>query len=64
MCRNKLGSELIFISKINRDGKSVEILPKAPKSELQTVFKITHLSLSHETFIASEFNTYIVKIKP
>jgi hypothetical protein len=64
MCRSKLGSELIFISKINRDGKSLEILCKTPKSELGTVFKITPLSLSSETFIASEFNSYIVKIKP
>ncbi len=64
MCRSKLGSELLFISKINRDGKSVDILSKTPKSELQTVFKLTSLSLSNETFIASEFNSYVVKIKP
>lgn len=64
MSRSKLGSKLLFISRINRDGKSVDILSKAPKSELQTVFKLTSLSLSNETFIASEFNSYVVKIKP
>jgi hypothetical protein len=64
MCRSKKGSELIFISKINRDGLSVDVLHKAPKSELGTVFKLTSLSLSKETFIASSFNSYIVKLKP
>ena len=64
MCKSKLGSELIFISKINRDGKSVEVLSKNPRSELGTVFKLTSLSISNGTFIASEFNSYIVKLKP
>lgn len=58
------GNELIFISSINRDGKGVTDLSKDDMSFVNnTIFKLTSLSISNKTFIASEMNAYVVKFK-
>jgi len=61
----KKGSKLNFISRIDRHGLRTH---KVPEVELPTlnkeVFKINSLSVSNETFIASGFNSYVVKLKP
>lgn len=70
----KKGKKLEFISLIKRDGSgTIPIGSKNLKNYPQTAcviylnevkFKLTTLSLSEETFIASEFNSYVVKLKP
>lgn len=58
------GKDLIFISNIHRDGKGVTDLTTTDMShENNTDFEINSLSISKKTFIASEFNSYVVKKK-
>jgi len=62
--------ELEFISQINRDGLGVS---KVSKSYLKCMlenplsinedFELTCLSLSEKTFIASNFNSFVVRLK-
>ena len=61
----KLGKELIFISQINRDGSGTDTnISQAYIDMMQNdVFKVFHLSLSEKTFIAIEFNSFVVKLK-
>ncbi len=61
----KLGRDLIFISQINRDGSGTDTnISKDYISMMQDdVFKVFHLSLSEKTFIAIEFNSFVVKLK-
>jgi hypothetical protein len=62
----KLGSELIFISKINQDGSGISPIPdgflKNPLI-LGDVYKLRPLSMTYKTFIAFRVGVYIVKIK-
>ncbi len=59
----KTGKELIFISCISRDGSgTVKVSEKLPAYE-NTQFEMNCLSVSLGTWIASEFNSYVVKIK-
>jgi len=61
---NKLGYDLKFISKIKRDGSGTETLTK--EEELlnnSEKFNLTRLSISEGTYIASGFNSFVVKIK-
>lgn len=59
-----LGKNLIFISRISSDGKSItDISNKIIIKENNTNFKLTSLSITHKTYIANEFNTYVVKLK-
>jgi hypothetical protein len=59
-----LGSELIFISRIKRDGSGVEYCSGLDMSGLDnTLFEINCLSGTQKTFIATEFNAYVVKKK-
>lgn len=70
----KKGKKLEFISFIKRDGSgTIAIGTKNLKDYPQTdcvnylnevKFKLTTLSLSEETYIASEFNSFVVKLKP
>lgn len=59
------GSDLIFISRILRDGSGVEriddqeVMAHVENAE----FTLASLSITHGTFIASEFNSYVVKKK-
>lgn len=61
----KLGRDLIFISQINRDGSGTDTnISKDYISMMHDdVFKVFHLSLSEKTFIAIEFNSFVVKLK-
>jgi hypothetical protein len=56
------GKKLIFISVIKRDGSGTTNIEDRNNSSLdEESFKINPLSLSNETFIASAFNSYVVK---
>lgn len=57
----KKGSELEFISRISRTGKSVELMTTVHHSLKNETFKLTRLSLTEDTWIASGFNSYVVK---
>lgn len=51
--------ELIFISQIKRDGSGVEEVKYIPDG----IFELRYLSLSQKTFIAFNFNAFVVKLK-
>lgn len=58
------GAQLIFISQINRDGKGVTDKSNEDMSHIfEEDFEINSLSITQGTFIASQFNSYVVKIK-
>jgi len=60
----RYGCELIFISKINSDGKGINpVTEKLTKLENQDIFILNCLSISKGTFIASSMSTYVVKLK-
>lgn len=60
----KFGHELEFISWINRDGSGTVVVPKDQEEWAQNeLFKLNRLSISEDTWIASGFNSYVVKIK-
>lgn len=66
----KKAHELIFISQINRDGSGTS---KVSESYLKSMlenrlmkdsdFDVRVLSLSEKTFIASNFNSFVVRLK-
>lgn len=62
----KKAKELEFISQINRDGSGTT---KVGQSYLDSLFEsnedfeLRPLSLSEGTFIASNFNSFVVKLK-
>ena len=58
------GKNLIFISRINRDGSGTIDVSNQDMSNLnESTFTIICLSITLKTFIAGEFNSYIVKMK-
>lgn len=65
----KKASELIFISRILRDGSGVQQVTVEHQKQLESAkyvdeeYKLNFLSLSDKTFIASGFNSYVVKLK-
>lgn len=60
----KFGKDLIFISQIKRDGSGVTDVSKEYIEMMENdLFHLTYLSLSEKTFIASEFNSFVVKLK-
>jgi len=71
----RLGKKLDFISLIKRDGSGVVMVGEEWNSDMDypkiddmsyvddDVFNITCLSLTNKTFIASGFNSFVVKIK-
>lgn len=64
----RFGSELEFISRISADGKKIEVLNETEKGKTSSllkkdVFKLSCLSISNLTFIASGMNSYVVKLK-
>ena len=60
----KLGSELIFISWIKRDGRGTKMVKKVHIEIMQNErFKMMQLSLTEKTFIACKFNAFVVKLK-
>lgn len=62
-------SELVFISRIKRDGLGVEPISTTEQSRLSSaefcddVFVTNRLSITHGTYIASGFNSYVVRYK-
>ncbi len=69
MAKRVKASELQFISRIKRDGSGVQILGKkdceklASAEHFDDVFTLNSLSITHGTYIASGFNSYVVKYK-
>ena len=71
----KLGKELEFISLIKRDGSGTIPVgtpwtpgggnPKTDdmKYEDEEEFELNRISLTHKTYIASGFNTWVVKLR-
>lgn len=57
------GSRLEFISSINRDGSGTHPVSIDMSSLNDTIFTLTSLSITNGTYIASEFNSFIVKLK-
>ena len=61
----KKAQELDFISWIKRDGSAAV---KVPKDMLEDIlqcndkFQLNRLSLKHNTYVASGFNSFVVKI--
>ena len=67
----KKAHELEFISVINRDGSGTEpLMPSFLSAMLNNPlysdgdYELHRLSLSEETFIAFNFNAYVVRLKP
>lgn len=58
----KYGYELIFISRINRDGSGVTICENMDYLS-KTKFRMSSLSLSNKTLIACEMDSFVVKLK-
>ena len=63
--------ELEFISQIKRDGSGTEKVKENYLNEMlenplmkDEYFKLHRLSLSENTFIAINFNAFVVKLKP
>lgn len=71
----KLGKELEFISLVKRDGSGTVAVgtkwtrgSENPKTDDMSYldddeFEINIISLTHKTFIASGFNTWVVRLK-
>lgn len=57
------GSQLEFISFINRDGNGTTPVIAEILNFDDTIFTLTSLSITQGTYIASEFNSYVVKLK-
>lgn len=60
-------TELKFISQIERDGSGVKEITTEHLEHLLKFnegYTLSSLSLTEQTFIASNFNVYVVKIKP
>ncbi|WP_296683639.1 hypothetical protein [Flavobacterium sp.] len=67
----KYPHELEFISRIKRDGSGTEPLTESDLKHFEEnsiaksdLFNITCLSMSEKTYIASGFNSYVVKLRP
>ena len=60
----KLGKELEFISWIKRDGSGIKMVKKKLIELMQEdTFKVNCLSITEKTFIASGFNSFVVRLK-
>lgn len=62
----KSAKELVFISRINRNGKGVKEVDLDYEFYLiqrNEMFDLYQLSLTEKTFIAIGFNSFVVKIK-
>jgi len=60
--------DLIFISNIMRDGKNILMIDKElqehlEKDTIDISYDLTMLSMTYKTYIASGFNSYVVKLK-
>lgn len=60
----KKGSELIFISRIKKDGTGVEPVSKALVDVVYNEeFELKRLSITEDTYIAFNMSVFVVKIK-
>lgn len=66
----KKAHELIFISQINRDGSGTVPVKKSYKKAMlenplmkDEDFRLHRLSISEDTYIAFNFNAFVVKLK-
>jgi hypothetical protein len=57
------GSQLEFISWIMRDGSGTSPITFEIEAINETIFVLSPLSITNGTYIASEFNSYVVKLK-
>ena len=62
MVKTFKGRELIFISRINRDGSGTTTAKEVDHLDNED-FVVICLSLTKHTFIASAFNSWVVKLK-
>ena len=66
MSQKAQGKNLVFISRIKRDGTGVQMVEDQDDAQhylADKTFKLNCLSITEGTYIASEFNSYVVKIK-
>lgn len=65
MSKRVKGKDLSFISRIAPDGYSIEILFNMTKTKYldEEILTLNRLSITEDTYIASGFNSYVVKIK-
>jgi len=60
----KKGKDLNFISEIGTDGKKIKDISRDDMSYYdQNIFILNTLSVPQKTYIASAFNSYVVKLK-
>lgn len=60
----RFGRELKFISRIDGDGKKIILLDKEDMSNWdRETFKLNCLSITNNTWIASAFSSFVVKLK-
>ena len=66
----RYASELEFIGQVKKDGSGIEeVTPEFIRSMTENPlvrndkFKLKRLSLSHETYLAFNFNVFVVKLK-
>ncbi len=60
----RFGSELEFIARIKEDGSGTETVDKEHIEFLRKdSFKLMSLSITARTYIASEFHSFVVKLK-
>lgn len=60
------GSELIFISRVKRDGSGTERLTQTLLENdifMDEVFELKQLSIKDQTYIAHGLSTYVVRLK-
>lgn len=58
----KKGHELIFVSRIRRDGSGVDPV-EITNTLLNDNYRLRCLSITRGTYIASEVSSYVVKVK-
>ena len=62
--RRAKGSELVFVSRINRDGiGTIDVSKEDMKHLRDVVFLLNSLSITNKTYIACEFNSYVVRLR-
>lgn len=59
----KKANELEFISIINRDGSGTEIIKEDHITKQDAEYDLHCLSVRHKTYIALNFNAFVVRIK-